>query len=360
MSIALPRRAMPPGGFPLVLYFHGSGGQARELVDGADVGPGASEVSIWPATVLGQRGFAVAGLAMPLSPDRVPGASSFAYLNLGNPVAMRDTFRQGVIEARLFIDALERLRIAPAAVAGCAGLSLPAGEVDFRFTFERLSAQGQSMGGMYTNLVSAVEPRIRAAVPTGAGGFWSLFALTTPQIPEPELILGQLVGTSVAPLTFLHPAFQLIQLVWEPVDPLAATPRLSRRPLAGHPARPVFEPVSEKDSYFPTAIYDAMVLGYGHPLAGPEIWPGARLGLAAQGLETTAAWPVKNNLTSENGQPYTGVAVQHANDGGFDGHGIYRRLESVKWQYGCFHQTFHQTGAAVVPAPEPQGGPCPQ
>ena len=44
-------------------------------------------------------------------------------------------------------------------------------------------AQGQSMGGMYTNLISAVEPRIRAAVPTGAGGYWSHFILITPLIP---------------------------------------------------------------------------------------------------------------------------------------------------------------------------------
>jgi hypothetical protein len=359
VSLTLPRRAMPAGGYPLVVYFHGSGGSAREFVDGADTGPTASPIEVWPANVLGLRGFAMAGMSLPISPDRVPGASDFAYLNFGNPVAVRDTFRQGIIESRLFFDALERVRIPASALIGCSGPTLPLGEPSFRFSFERLSVQGQSMGGMYANLVSAVEPRIQAVVPTGAGGLWTSFVLTTPRIPTNEVFLGQLVGTSVTPLTHLNPAFQLIQLVLEPIDPLVSTPRLSRRPLPGHPARPVYQPVSTRDSYFPIAIYDAMVLGYGNPLAGEEVWPGVRDALASVGADPTASYPVRNNLTSEEGVAYTGVAVQHSNDGGFDGHGVYRRLDSVKWQYGCFHQTFHETGVAVVPPPESIGGACP-
>lgn len=360
VSLTVPRQPMPPGGYPLVVYFHGSGGRARELVDGADVGPDASPVEMWPGWVLGQRGFAMAGMALPVSPDRVPGASDFAYLNFGNPVAVRDTFRQGIFESRLFLDALERLAIPPALLSGCAGASLPPGATAYRFDFSRLTVQGQSMGAMYANLVSAVEPRIQALVPTGAGGHWTNFILTTPKIPTNEVFLGQLLGTSVTPLTFLHPGFQLIQWVLEPMDPLVSLPRLSRRPLPGHPARSVYQPVGDRDSYFPTAIFDEMVLGYGNPLAGDEVWPGVRDALASTGAATTALYPVRENLAAEDGRPYTGMAVQHPNDGGFDGHGIYRRVESVKWQYGCFHQTFHDDGVAVVPPPEPIGGSCPR
>lgn len=357
VSFSIPRREMPAAGYPLVLYFHGSGGFARQFIDGEESDPDVSE---WAGTQLGARGFAVAGQAMPVSPDRVPGAQDIAYLNLANPVALRDTFRQGVLESRMFLDAIERLRIPAATLAACTGATLPAGATEYRFDLSRLSAQGQSMGGMYTNLVGAVEPRIKAAVPTGAGGYWTYFALITPQIPLPEDILGTLLDTSVKPLTFMHPGFALIQLVWEPVDPMLSTPRLSRRPLSGHPVRPVYEPVSEADSYFPTAIYDAMVLAYGNPLAGEEVWVGARAGLSSVGLPTSATYPVKQNLMSDDGTPYTGVAVQHSNDGGFDGHGIYRRVPSVMWQYGCFHETFRDTGVAVVPPPSPTSGACPR
>ena len=357
VSFAIPKLQMPAGGWPLVLYFHGSGGRAREIIDGAEKGSSVPEVRVWPGAQLTAHGLAVAAQALPISPDRVPGAGPFGYLNFGNPVAMRDTFRQGIIESRLFIDALERLRIAPAALAACPLATLPAGETHHRFSLERLTAQGQSMGGMYVNLVSAVEPRILAGVPTGAGGHWTFFAVSTSKIPR-ELV-NDLLQTP-AELQFLHPAFQLLAMAWEPIDPLVSTPRLSRRPLPGHPARSVFEPVSHNDSYFSKDIFNAMVLGYGNPLAGGEQWPGPVQGLTALGLPTSAEYPVKLNAQSEGGARYTAAAVQHLNDLSFDGHAIYRRLDSVMRQYGCFHESFHATGEAVIAPPAPTSGPCPR
>jgi len=353
VSFAIPKGAMPAAGWPLVVFFHGSGGRARELIDGAEPG----DPGIWPAATLTAHGLAVAGQALPLSADRTPGLGDFAYLNFQNPVVMRDTFRQGIIESRLFLDALERLRVPAAALAACPAATLSGGATEGRFDLSRLTVQGQSMGGMYVNLVSAVDPRILACVPTGAGGHWTYFAVTGQRVPL-ELV-GDLLETP-AKLQFLHPAFALMVMAWEPMEPLVSTPRLSRRPLEGHPARSVYEPVSQNDSYFTTDIYDALVLGYGNPLAGPEVWPGVTAGLAALGLPQTAEFPVKQNAESENGSRYTAAAVQHANDGGFDGHGIYRRIDSVKRQFGCFHQTFHATGTAVIPPPAPATGPCPQ
>ncbi|MBL8954738.1 MAG: hypothetical protein JNK82_28430, partial [Myxococcaceae bacterium] len=353
VSFAIPKTAMPANGWPMVVFFHGSGGRAREVIDGAEPG----DVGIWPAAKITSHGLAMAGQALPLSGDRTPGLGDFAYLNFQNPVVMRDTFRQGIIESRLFIDALERVRITPAQLAACTQATLPAGATEFKFDLSRLTVQGQSMGGMYVNLVSAVEPRIKACVPTGAGGHWTYFAVTTSRIPR-ELI-NDLLETP-AKLQFLHPAFALMVLAWEPIDPLVSTPRLGRRPLEGHPARSVYEPVSQNDSYFPTDVYDALVLGYGNPLAGGEVWPGVVTGLEGLGLPTSVELPAKDNATSENGSQYTAVAIQHANDGGFDGHGIYRRLESVRRQFGCFHETFQATGKAVVPPPTPTTGPCPQ
>ena len=56
-----------------------------------------------------------------------------------------DTFRQGVIESRLLIDAMSTLSIDPATLGACAGPTLPAGETAFRFDTDHFVALGQSI-----------------------------------------------------------------------------------------------------------------------------------------------------------------------------------------------------------------------
>lgn len=356
-SLTIPKQPMPTGGYPLIIYFHGSGGVAREFVDGAEKNePG--QLGTWPGRVLADKGFALAGTSLPISPDRVAGAQAFDYLNLNNPGAMLGTFRQGVVEQRLLLSALETVRLPKALVDQCSGATLPAGVTEAKLDLSKLAAQGQSMGGMYTNLISAVEPRIQAAVPTGAGGYWMYFILETKTVGGRGL-LQFLLGTK-AEFTFMSPVLHLMETALEPIDPMVSMPRLALRPLANHPTRPIYEPVGLDDSYFPPAIYDAMVLAYQHPRAGDEIWPSMRAAQSLLGLDTVVGYPVQQNRMSETDVPYTGVVVQYQSDGTFDSHGIFRRLESVRHQFGCFHATFHQTGVGVVPAPGPESASCTQ
>jgi hypothetical protein len=354
VSIAVPRSPMPAGGYPLVLYFHGSGGVSRQVIDGGDPGDPADR---WPAGVLAPLGFASAGSALPISPERVPGAKDIDYINVNNLVAMRDTFRQGIVESRMFLAALSRVKIPPAVLAGCTGVSLPAGETDYHFA-DNPHAQGQSMGGMYTNLVSASEKRIKLAVPTGAGGYWVYFILKTSTVPGAAGLVALLLRTTEK-LSFLHPALQIAETALEPVDPMVSAARVGNRPLPDHPARPIYEPAGKDDSYFPTTIYDAMDLAYAHPRVGDEVWPGMREAQKLVGLDAPLSYPVKANLKSVDGQTYTGAIVQYAPDN-YDGHAIYRKHDAVIYQYGCFHSSFRKTGTAVIPAPAPLGTPCPE
>jgi hypothetical protein len=354
VSIAIPRSPMPAGGYPLVLYFHGSGGVSRQVIDGGDPGDPADR---WPAGVLAPLGFASAGSALPISPERVPGAKDIDYINVNNLVAMRDTFRQGIVESRMFLAALSRVKIPPAVLAGCSGVSLPAGETDYHFA-DNPHAQGQSMGGMYTNLVSASDKRIKLAVPTGAGGYWVYFILKTSTVPGAAGLVALLLRTTEK-LSFLHPALQIAETALEPVDPMVSAARVGNRPLPGHPARPIYEPAGKDDSYFPTTIYDAMDLAYAHPRVGEEVWPSMREAQKLVGLDAPLSYPVKANLKSVDGQTYTGAIVQYAPDN-YDGHAIYRKHDAVIYQYGCFHSSFRKTGTAVIPAPAPLGTPCPE
>ncbi len=359
IAITIPRMAMPAGGFPLMLNVHGSGGFSVAMVRpvGDDGVPGDP---IGPAFPNATKGIAMAGMAMPVNPERLPGAEETAYLNVNNLAAMRDTFRQGTLEARLFLEAVQKLEIDPALLAGCTGVDLPDGATSIRFDPSKLLITGQSMGGMYTNLIGATEPELLAAVPTGAGGHWSYFLLVTPlrdgQIPG---FLTLLLNTTTT-LTFLHPVLSIGAAAVEPADPIIYMPHLARRPLPGHPVRPIYEPVGKGDSYFPTVIYDAVAIAYGHKQAGGVVWPEMQDALALADRDGVLDFPVENDVTSETGASYTGVVAQFESDGTYDPHAIYSHRDDVKRQYSCFWDSFLRTGVATVPPlSDDWHAPCP-
>ena len=369
LVILLPRAPMPDAGYPVMQYFHGSGGYSYDV---ADKGPtlfdgGTPTPNQGPGWVHAESGIASFGSALPVNPERLPGASDTAYLNLLNPVAMRDTFRQGVIEQRLLLRSMLALQIDAQQLANCPVTvhgetvplpTLPEGQSAFHFDGDHLIAQGQSMGGMYTNLFAAVEPQVKIAVPTGAGGYWSYFILQTQLYQGLPALLSSILQAG-QPLTQLHPVLHLLQTAWEPNDPFVAMPRVARRPLPGHPARPIYEPVGQYDEYFPMQLYDAVALDYGHQEAGQPVWPTMQQSLALGGLDGILPYPVSQNRLSENGSSYTGVVVQYQGDGIEDPHQIYRQLPAVKYQYRCFVSSWLKTGVATLPGPDAQEAACP-
>jgi hypothetical protein len=235
---------------------------------------------------------------------------------------------------------------------------LPAGAAELRFDPDSVVGLGQSMGGMYANLIGAVEPRLSALVPTGAGGFWSLFILETQLIDGVRGLLGGLLRADGDALTHLHPALHLLEIAWEAAEPMVYMPRISRAPLPGIAARPIYEPVGQGDSYFPTTVYDAIALAYGHPQAGDVVFSSMQDALSIGGLDGILPYPIIDNLTSSTGEPYTGVVVQSAGDGFSDPHEIFVQVPEIRYQWGCFLAT-SVAGGAVVPAPAAEGTPCP-
>jgi hypothetical protein len=379
VTITIPKQPMPAGGYPLVLFFHGTGGVSTAIADRGvwhyatdALSCPNEELDTWngmtgcntagegPGWVMAARGFAEVAAALPVNPQRWPAGANGAfpeYINVNNIAPTRDIFRQGVIEQRMFIDALERLTIAPSQMHGCTGTSLPAGETAYHFRTDKLVVHGQSMGAMYANLISAVEPRIHAVVATGAGGYWSYFILLTQTIPGIKGDLQFLLDTP-ADYTHLHPVMHLAQMGLGPIDPILFMPRVGANPLPGFPARPVYEPHGEGDSYFPTIVQDAVALAYRNQEAGDVQWPTMQQALALAGDDGIAPYPVTNDKTSANGSKYTGVVVQYQGDGIYDPHAIYSQLDAVKYQYGCFLETTYKTGTATVPAPAPYTTPC--
>jgi hypothetical protein len=352
--ITLPKQTMPATGWPLYQFFHGSGGLSTGLVDlGYSPTPAdMPEPGKGPGYVVALQGIAAASAAMPLNPERLPTATDYSYLNINNLAAFPQTFQQGVFEQRLLTDALLALRIPDSVLSGCTGIASGSGE--HFFDPQKLVAGGQSMGGMYTNLVGAVEERFGALVPTGAGGFWNYMILESQIIPGARQLLGTALGVDDAELSFVHPAMNAIGLAWEIAEPIVAMSRIAHRPLEGLPARHVYEPVGKDDVYFPIAIYDAAALAYGNQQAGTQVWPSMQDALAQGGLAGIASYPVKANRDGK-----TRVVVQFEGDGIIDAHYIYRQLETVKHQYSCFLATYLRDGVPTVPAPNLLSHPCP-
>jgi len=357
LTITIPKATMPATGWPLWQFFHGSGGASFDLVDDgpnatAESGP---QIGAGPGTVVARRGIAAASSALPVNPQRLPGASDYAYLNLNNLSAFPYTFQQGVFEQRLLLDALIGLEIPAATLASCTGVALPGGAAAHTFDATKLTAGGHSMGGMYTNMIGAVEPRFGALTPFGAGGFWNMMILDTSIVAGARNLLGGVLGVDSEQLSFVHPTLALIGLGWEVAEPGAAMARLARRPLAGTSPRHVYQPIGLDDKYFPNPVFDAAALAYGNQQAGELVWPETQDALRLDHLDGMMTYPVRGN----GAHGTTSVVVQYEDGGIVDAHQIHRQLDAVKYQYGCFLASYLRDGVPTVPAPAAIDAPCP-
>ncbi|MEM9213638.1 MAG: hypothetical protein AAGD25_04755 [Cyanobacteria bacterium P01_F01_bin.150] len=367
--VTLPKAKMPPGGYPLVQYYHGSGGLSDQVVSRGPVREkgGKRIPGRGPADVVGRLGFAAVGSALPVNPERVLESVSDllngrAYLNPTNPSAYRDTFRQGVIEQRLILESLQNLLIRPDQLGDCTGPKLPEGETFFRINTDFTVALGQSQGAQYAVMMGAVEPKVKAVVPTGSGGMWSLLfeELANSNDSEFTSIADLLVNTIKKRdrIDHLYPPLRLMQSSWEAAEAMVYAPRIAKNPLPNHPVRSVYQPVGQGDTAFPEAIFDAMALATGVQQAGPALWSSMQESLALDGLDGVISYPVSQNLKNQKGQAYTGVVVQYEGDGLADPHTIFSQLDDVKYQYGCFMNSVRETGTGIVPKPRPIALPC--
>lgn len=358
--LTVPTGTMPAHGFPVVQYTHGSGGVADEMISRGKVTVPEGPEEPWrgPAYHAATRGFAAVGQAMPISPDRVPNAASFDYLQLTNLTSMAGNFQQGTIEMALLRDLIDSLSL-PASV--CPGLDTGGNPITFDSGLH--VAMGQSMGAMYTNLFGAISTDTAALIPTGSGGYWSFFLFGSEIVPDAENVLKVFLGvTGTAPLDHLHPLLGLFQQYAEAVDPVVFIPRLVREPLPEVPAKHVYVPHGYEDKYFNRRTQRAMALGYGFPLAGDLIDTGMESQLALFRELDPVSYPVAGSLTAGDGREVTAMQAQFPEDDiQQNGHTVYAQRDEVIYQYGCFLESLRRDGMPTVPAPvaEVPGPACP-
>jgi hypothetical protein len=333
--LTLPRRAPPPGGWPVAAMIRTGGGGDRPLVDrGVRDALGYAVPGTGPAVAITAAGF------VGLSFDGVHGGlrnitggdEQFLMFNVTNLEAVRDNVRQSALEVALLPDWLPALALD---ASGCPGAGALALDVD------HVALVGHSMGATIAPLALAVEPRFGAAVMSGAGGSW-LENLVWKQKP---LTVAPLAAAMLGlPEVHEHePVLQLVQWTAEDADPPPYLWDLRDRHLL------VFQGIV--DHYILPPIASATNLSAHLDLGGPpldEVTAELDVHRPLRELLPLTGRGLVDLPVAGNRDGVTAIVVQHAEDGVEDGHEVFFQLEASQRQLRTFLQTWVDDGVPTV------------
>lgn len=356
LAIVLPPVTMPTDGLPLLQYIHGTSGYSTQVFDRGAVPAGSHlpEADAGPGRLLAARGIASAGSALPINPQRSPSALGYGMYNVLYPRALKDNFRQGVLEQALFLEALLAARLDPALCPGLDASASPDGKVFFRA--DRVAGMGQSLGAIELGLWGPVEPRLGAVLPSGAGGHYAEMFPTARVIPGDLILRVLALPNPDEVLDPLHMVGFLVQMAFEPIDPVTHARRVLREPLDGIPAKHVYSPAGYDDGFFRPGSIRALMGGLGVELVGESVHPDLAE-LADRTDRRREDYPVTLNVETPGG-PRSAAVVQFLEDGILDGHHVSFQRDDVKHQYLCWLQSWYDLDAPVVVAPAPLTASC--
>ncbi|RMH40911.1 MAG: hypothetical protein D6689_12285 [Deltaproteobacteria bacterium] len=317
VAFAIPKGTPPADGWPIVLYAHGTGGDYHTFVRNG------------VAAELTRRGLAVAGIDQVLHGPRNPGTSpEIAFFNLQNPQAARNNTLQGAV------DNVTLLRLVTA-------VDVADGDAILRFDAGRAMFFGHSQGGLTGPPWLAVEPSVRGAVLSGAGGllYLSLLHKTEPvNIPD---LLAVLIRD--VPLDEFNPVLAMLQMWLDGSDPASYARLLVREPPQGGDAKSIFQSEGLPDRFTPNPAIRAFAVAMAIPPIEPVIEPID--GLALRGL-TPLAPPVAGNAGGA-----TAGLLQYDEVPGSDGHFVVFDREDARRQSAEFLATLAADGVATIVAP---------
>ncbi|TXD38262.1 hypothetical protein FRC98_05040 [Lujinxingia vulgaris] len=333
--VTVPRQAMPEGGFPVLMYMHGSGGRAEELFErgpkpdeDTDAPPGSG-----PAGVVAPYG--VAGFAADFnlhgtrhtSPDTT---GLLLYNLIGNPGAAVDNFNVAASEVTLHARLLQQMTIDPA----IAPEYLDAGDAPdglIRFAGDRISAMGQSMGSTIGLPALTVDRNIAAGVFSGSGGVLIEVALKSVK----PVNVGDALRVAIRmnpheELNRFDPILSAVQHVWDLVDPVAHGRHLLEEPHPGVPAKQALQHSGLDDGYFSPGSRAAFSAAMGGELVEPLLEEEALEWMRWVGRDQVLELPAGGNRDG-----VTAVVTQYEPEV-LDGHNVAYQVAEAQAQYGCF------------------------
>lgn len=294
--LVIPRESeMPAAGWPIVIYSHGTFGDWRTCVEGAEA-----------ETV--REGLAMICVDQPLHGTRAAGGveGEVDYLNVFNfinPRSGRMTFRQSAADSMWLSKMVSDGRF-----------DMPIGTTDYDSVVKLdpsiIVFFGHSHGGLAGTIVLATDARVKGAVLSGASGVLIETILRRKDPFDISTLLAQLLAVPLERLDTFHPSMSLAQMLVDATDPINYAPYWLE-PVTGGNSKHVFMTEGTLDEASPAVGADAVAAAAGIPLLRPiaAASPAHELrGLAPVGE------PVNSNLISSTGQLITGALRQF--DGG--------------------------------------------
>ena len=317
-ALTVPKGAAPPGGWPLVVHGHGTGGSFR-----AAVNSGLAE------TLAGATP-AIATLTLEaIAHGARRGASTRPtdglVLNLGNPRAARGNHLQGAV------DVLQALRIATLAPFDVSGVTVG-------FDPGRVYYAGHDLGATLGIPAVAVSDGARAVVLSGAGSHLIEGILTRTSPVSARAVLQTVLGDALDPG---HPVMIIWQTFFDRIDPLNFDALVLANPPAGASSKHVHLIWGKNDTFSSTATIGLTARTMGLALAEPVV--------EAIGGLTTVARPVSGNRTGGDGVTRTAACVQYESDGSYDGHLVGARHPAAIADLRAFLTSMAASGTPTVP-----------
>jgi hypothetical protein len=339
------RCAEPTGGFPIVLFSHGTGGDFGDLVDSGTAAALARECLA--AIGVDQIFHGTRAGAPPLEDPARDTKISLAFFNLSNAVAARTNARQAAIDdlVRARLISTGALRVPPT-------VSRTGREI--RFDPRAIGFFGHSQGGLDGPLALAVDDQLKGAVLSGAGSAiaWSLLEKTKPE-PSVAGLVRAFVGVETEhedELGPLHPALALVQTLVDPADPVhayAAFLRLSRREPKSLLLTEGVRPDGSGDSYSPPRTIEASAIAGGCPIARPIVRDLAEL--AVEGIAPVDL-PVRGNVAAGRA---TCALLQAEPPPGRDGHFVAFDVPALRATTASFLGSLLRDPVPTIPALRP-------
>ncbi|MBI5511925.1 MAG: hypothetical protein HY903_24475 [Deltaproteobacteria bacterium] len=310
-ALSVPQGTIPPGGWPVVIYAHGTGGDYRShLTEGLAE---AFATAAHPAAVLG-----IDQVANGARRGSATASSETLFFNVANPSAAKGNSLQGAVDQMTLARAVPAVSAALSALAGMSGATLDGSKIAF---------VGHSQGATVGALAMAKEPKVGATVFSGAGG-GLLDALAHKTSPYPMAAIVRMVLADPGLEDFrAHPALSLIQGYLDDVDAINFGRKITLEPAAGGNAKHLLHLVGIGDTYTPNQTAAALALRWApgerqrYTCGGSNQACGIYVGGAGTDFDNPRATPpLTANFSGAANVALTVAVSVHQPAAGSDGH----------------------------------------
>jgi len=322
VAITVPPGPTPAGGWPVVIYAHGTGGNYVSFVNNGT------------AARLAAQGLAAVGIDQVLHGPRNPGGNpDVDFFNFQNPDAARNNAVQGAADDFTVVRLIQ-------------GFSFDDNGTVVTFDPSRIYFFGHSQGGLTGPLFLAYEPEVKGAVLSGAGALLYQALLTKTEPFDIASLVPSLIRDPDVDEN--DPILAILQTWVERSDPANYGPLLVRHPPDGPggsplPPKPIYQSEGFIDHYAPNPTIESFATSIGVAQVGPL--KSTVDGLALRGQQTLTA-PVSDNLDG-----VTAVLLQYDQASGSDGHFVVFDVPAAQTQSAQFLGTLADTGTATLVAP---------